>query len=133
MGKGFLATVALASAVCMPCSSQPKSDGLISIPNAAATGETYHGLTDSARSYYLSGLLDGFFGSPLLAGNENLATALHECLLQFHTVQIVAIVDKYIADNPALWHHSMHMLALDALEPSCPEFVALQKKVFKTR
>jgi hypothetical protein len=114
------------------CGAPPAlAQGGVAIPHSAFTGETYRNLDNVSRAYYLAGLVDGLLGAPLLAGNARLAETLHECLLQFHPAQTVAIVDKYIADHPADWQLDMHILALQALRAVCPSFESEFRRSFQ--
>jgi hypothetical protein len=40
----------------------------------------------------------------------------------FPSVEIEALVDKYLADHPALWRKGMHALAANAITDSCPDY-----------
>lgn len=98
------------------------------VPHGAYTGLEYRQRTEDERSYYLAGLWDGLLAAPLFGADEKLSESFHQCLLQFKTAQLLAIVDKHLADHPVQWQQDMQALALSALRESCPAFEADNKK-----
>ena len=80
------------------------------------------------------GLVDGLLGAAQFGGEENLAVAFSKCLNGMTSIEIEALVDKYLADHPALWRRGMHALVANAITESCPEYSKeLQKSDFWRR
>jgi hypothetical protein len=94
----------------------------VSMPPAAESGTTYRELDATTRGWYVRGLVDGFLGAAQFGGDENLVTAFSRCLNGMTSVEIEALVDKYLAEHPALLHKGMHALAANAITDSCPEY-----------
>jgi hypothetical protein len=112
-------------AVVLACSALLASTAFaqsISMPPAAESGTTYRELDATTRGWYVRGLVDGFLGAAQFGGDENLLVAFSKCLSGMNSVEIEALVDKYLADHPALWHKGMHALAANAITDSCPEY-----------
>ena len=105
----------------------------VSVPKGAYDGLTYRQLSEHARAFYVSGLWDGFLMAPAFGGDEKLAKALHECFVQITQEQLLAIVDKYLADHPERWQWDMHGLALAALDPVCPAYSAESTKYWHAK
>jgi hypothetical protein len=120
--RRFLIAVLLCESAALSLSPLVLAQDAVAIPHSAYTGEIYRNLDTVSRGFYLAGLVDGLLGAPLLGANEHLTETLHNCVLQFHPAQTVAIVDKYIADHPADWQFDMHILTVEALQAVCPGF-----------
>src|SRR5271170_2612180 len=120
--RTLIAALMLCSAAGASGSPPAMAQDTVAIPHSAFTGETYRSLDNVSRGFYVAGLVDGLLGAPLLGAGAHLTETLHQCLLQFHPAQTVAIVDKYIADHPTDWQLDMHILALQALRGVCPTF-----------
>ena len=81
------------------------------------TGNAFRRSPVSQRTGYAIGLVSGLsvakFQGPEATG------ILVECLKGMTYGQLLAIIEKYIADNPAEWHHHMNQIANDALVGAC--------------
>jgi|HubBroStandDraft_3_1064219.scaffolds.fasta_scaffold203663_2 hypothetical protein len=94
----------------------------VTMPPAAETGSTYRDLDATTRGWYIRGLVDGYLGAAQFGGDENLVAAFAKCLNGMTSIEIEALVDKYLADHPAQLHKGMHALAANAITDSCPEY-----------
>jgi len=94
----------------------------VAMPPSAESGTTYRELDSTTRGWYVRGLVDGFLGAAQFGGDENLVAAFSKCLDGLTSVEIEALVDKYLADHPALLRKGMHALAANAITDSCPEY-----------
>ena len=90
------------------------------VPNAFMTGQEYLALSESSRTAYVMGLLDGIFVGPLFGASEARVKALHNCLQEHNNVQIAAILSKYIQDQPERWHDGAHVLFYSRMLELCP-------------
>jgi len=93
----------------------------------AVTGNDWRAMSAPARTAYVTGVVDNFVdvGTAIRTlvpaekrtASEKMVVAFEECIS--HTPrppsQLVAIVDKYIKDNPANWHGRMSGLVFEAL------------------
>jgi hypothetical protein len=94
----------------------------ITMPPAAESGTSYRELDSTTRGWYVRGLVDGFLGAAQFGGDENLVVAFSKCLDGMTSIEIEALVDKYLAEHPALLRKGMHALAANAITESCPEY-----------
>jgi hypothetical protein len=94
----------------------------ITMPPAAESGTSYRELDSTTRGWYVRGLVDGFLGAAQFGGDENLVVAFSKCLDGMTSIEIEALVDKYLAEHPAQLHKGMHALAANAITESCPEY-----------
>ena len=103
-------------------------------PAAAMTGNEWRDLPVAARTSYVTGVVDNLvdFGAAVRSlvpaekrtASEKMLVSFEECIAKTPrpTTQLVAIVDKYIKDNPAQWHTRMSGLVFEALR--CRETAA---------
>jgi len=87
--------------------------------SAFLTGSAYDDLPVSERYGYAMGMIDGLFVSSLLTGSDGNLETLNGCLHGMNNKQVVAILDKYLRDNPKHWQEPMNLLALTALRETC--------------
>jgi hypothetical protein len=111
--------VAFAGSLFLCCAALAQT---ITMPTAAESGTSYRELDATTRGWYVRGLVDGFLGAAQFGGDENLVGAFSKCLGGMTSVEIEALVDKYLADHPALWRKGMHALAANAITDSCPDY-----------
>lgn len=83
------------------------------------TGNEYRALAYSEKRGYAMGFLDGVFISPLYGASKQRLRTVEQCTVGMTNDQMVAILDKWLADNPGRWHESMISLAFGALRDSC--------------
>ena len=94
---------------------------------AAMTGNEWRALPVAARSSYVTGVVDNLvdFGAAVRSlvpaekrtASEKMLVSFEECIAKTPRPpsQLVAIVDKYIKDNPTQWHGRMSGLVFEAL------------------
>src|SRR3989304_4019674 len=95
---------------------------------AALSGSEYRTLSDSSKFFYVAGVLDGWGNviGVMDGAKEKSRTVDH----MFGTIircaagrmphgQVRAIVDKFVADNPAKWHLQMEGLVWEAMWEAC--------------
>lgn len=103
---------------------------LAPIPPASAeavTGNDWRALPASAKTAYVSGVVDNLvdFGAAVRSlvpaekrtGSEKMLVSFEECIAKTPRPpsQLVAIVDKYVKENPGQWHARMSGLVFEAL------------------
>ncbi len=89
------------------------------VPKGFLTGQAYLERSQNERTAYVMGVVDGFAFSPALLGSSECAGALQRCLVGRNNVQLTAIVDKHIRDNPANWHWQANAMIHSALFAQC--------------
>ena len=96
-------------------------------PASAVSGNEWRALPMAARTSYVTGVVDNLvdFGAAVRSlvpaekrtASEKMLVSFEECIVRTPRPpsQLVAIVDKYIRDNPAQWHGRMSGLVFEAL------------------
>ena len=84
-------------------------------------GSAYRLLAPGERLAYVSGAVDGIFFSPTFGGDERKLRALSSCLGSMTNNQLLAIVDTYVGDHPAVRDHLMNEIEFNALADACRE------------
>ena len=96
-------------------------------PASAVSGNEWRALPMAARTSYVTGVVDNLvdFGAAVRSlvpaekrtASEKMLVSFEECIAKTPrpTTQLVAIVDKYIKDNPGQWHARMSGLVFEAL------------------
>jgi hypothetical protein len=107
---------------------------LLPSPAGAMTGNDWRALPASAKTAYVSGVVDNFvdFGAAVRSlvpaekrsASEKMLVSFEDCIAKTPRPpsQLVAIVDKYVKGNPAHWHARMSGLVFEALR--CKEGAA---------
>ena len=86
---------------------------------AYLTGNEYVQLLPGLRSVYVAGFLTGLnFGYSIERDSMNV-DAVNGCIKDVPSDQLMAIVDDYIAQNPAYRDWYMSMLAFNAIHAAC--------------
>jgi len=94
----------------------------------AISGNEWKQLSQTARVYYVMGVLDGWdnLGNLISRTNPNQQLSvvtnhakLVNCVAGMTHSQIAAIVQKYMENNPARWHSAMTLLVWLALYEVC--------------
>lgn len=85
------------------------------------TGSTYEALTEFERGQYLQGAIDGMIIGSLASGDRQRGEQLGRCISGMLSNQVLAIVDKYMADNPAQWDQRMNLLTYNAMQGACAQ------------
>jgi len=101
---------------------------------AAVTGNDWRALPEAARASYVTGVVDNLvdFGAAVRSlvpaekrtASEKMLVSFEDCIAKTPRPpsQLVAIVEKYIKDNPGQWHTRMSGLVFEALR--CKETAA---------
>ena len=96
-------------------------------PASAMTGNEWRALPTAARTSYVTGVVDNLvdFGAAVRSlvpaekrtASEKMLVSFEECIVRTPRppCQLVAIVVKYVKDNPAQWHGRMSGLVFEAL------------------
>ena len=91
----------------------------VEIKTGFLSGSSYKELPDVGKRGYVMGFTDGIFVSPLYGAPKKNILPLERCVVGMSAGQIVAIVEKWLADNPGRWHEQMNTLAFDAIQEAC--------------
>ena len=113
-------TMACAALLLALTAGHVAATGDILVPNGFLTGQKFLDASETTRTAYSAGLVDGFLGSALLGGPNETAHLLHDCLGDMRNDQVSAIFEKYLRDNPAQWTWGMTVIGNQALRDICP-------------
>jgi Rap1a immunity proteins len=103
----------------------------------AVTGNDWRALPASAKTAYVSGVVDNLvdFGTAVRSlvpvekrsGSERMLVRFEDCIAKTPRPpsQLVAIVDKYVKENPGQWHARMSGLVFEALR--CKDSTAVSR------
>ena len=91
----------------------------VNVNPGLVTGNIYRGLTQELKIMYVTGLLDGMYATPMFSTINNKEEWLVDCMEGINTLQVMAIFDNYLEDNPLTWRRGMNRTAYTALWDSC--------------
>ncbi|WP_140637402.1 Rap1a/Tai family immunity protein [Methylibium rhizosphaerae] len=108
--------------LCVACvfgaaNAAPKTP--VSIKSGFHTGSSFRELSSVAKRSYVAGFVDGALVAPLLDAPKGEIRWLERCVTGMTDDQLVAIVEKWLSENPVRWHESMNILAFVALKEGC--------------
>ncbi|MBB3048972.1 hypothetical protein FHR99_003246 [Litorivivens lipolytica] len=90
------------------------------IDPAFTSGNRYQSLTSAEQMGYVAGVVDGLKLAPTLSADKADMNWFRTCIDDMVATQIKAIVDKFLAENPARWHQGMHTTIYASLVGVCP-------------
>jgi hypothetical protein len=93
------------------------------IEHGFLTGNDYLQKSETERHGYVMGLLDGLFASATIGSDSAVLARIKSCTLGMKSNQIMAILDKYLRDNPQIWHQDADVLFLQSLFRACPKVI----------
>ncbi|AOK59169.1 hypothetical protein WM29_08595 [Burkholderia ubonensis] len=108
-------------AASVACEAQNMSPRIF-VPGGFVDGSAYQRFSSLERQRYLEGVFDGIFYAPVIAMKDlPRAVKLHDCAVNhgMTNVQMAAIVDKYMNDNPERWGDPMTNNAYTAMVQAC--------------
>ncbi len=85
------------------------------------TGNSFRAATDNEKIGYAMGFIDGVFVAPIFAAPIKEIKWVEKCVDGMTNKQVVAILNKFLDDNPARWHEPMNILAWAAIKTVCKE------------
>jgi len=100
------------------CYAEPKHP--VEIKKGFLTGNSFRELSYAGKRGYAMGFLDGAFMSPIFDAPKKELRWIETCVVGMTDEQVVAILDKFLANNPARWHEQMNILAWAAMKEGCP-------------
>jgi hypothetical protein len=83
------------------------------------TGNSYQQLNNTGKKGYAMGFYNGLLMAPAFGAHKEETKWVEECVSLTGDGQIVAIIDKFLQENPARWHEPMNILSYAALKASC--------------
>jgi hypothetical protein len=89
--------------------------------SALVTGNKYQEIGEIARTFYVMGSVEGILFEAARLKFKPDGVVLGGCLSGKTGRQLTAIVDKYTAAHPELWHRPMSTLIYSAVLGGCQE------------
>lgn len=83
------------------------------------TGNIYKEFSYSEQRGYIIGYFDGLLASPLLHRSNVESDDLESCIRKMTDTQLLAMVDKYMTENPDKWHMPMNILMWSMIQDTC--------------
>ena len=127
----MIGTVMLAILTSVAVFAQPTS---VTAQRSGIMGNDYQQFTGDMKLGYAMGLFHGLIVATIVVANPDPSlpftataatpqpppgTMLYNCLRGMTNGQVQAILDKYLADHPAEWHHQLADIATNALVLPC--------------
>lgn len=106
-------------AALIPTQVAAEKETRVSVVGGFIKDNDYRALSVQSKSTYAMGFLDGILASPLFSGAQSEMSQIENCTSGMTTNQIVAILDKWLENNPAKWQQPMNILATLALQDGC--------------
>lgn len=85
------------------------------------TGNTFRSLGSVEKLGYAKGFIDGVLVAPLFGAPKVELLRTEQCVVGMTDEQVVAILNKFLADNPGRWQEQMNALSYSALKSACGE------------
>jgi Rap1a immunity proteins len=112
---------ALIALICLIGANAPNRT--VEVLNGYSDVTDYRKDAEWARGRYVTGVIDGLFVATSLGASEKATRALKTCLNGVNSVQLTAIVDKYINDHPESWQFGTQMMVFQAMDKFCPAMI----------
>ena len=90
--------------------------GLVQVMSGFLTGNDYRERSDDMKNGYAMGFVNGLHMAPALDAPRTKMRWVEECFVGMTSEQIVAILDKFLNENPARRHEPMNILYLCCVE-----------------
>lgn len=78
------------------------------VPNGHVTGARYMKLTADEQRAFVIGVIGGLLAAGPMGGDQSKVLRLESCLLQMEATQLVAMVNKWVSENPSRWHNGLN-------------------------
>lgn len=93
----------------------------VEIHNGFLTGEEFLNMSDSEKRAFSMGTINGMLLAPFLGAPKERMSRIESCVEGMTGLQVAAILEKYLRDNPSRWHETPHSPMWAALVDACPE------------
>lgn len=106
----------------LACAAMAHAAGSVNVPRGYMSGNAYQGFSDLEKRRYVTGVVDGLLMAPIMAMRDTpRAIRLQSCEInhQITDNQLVAIVNKYMAEHPESWGDDMAGLVFRAIRAAC--------------
>jgi hypothetical protein len=89
--------------------------------NGFLTGKLFQGGSQSLRTAYVIGVLDGFTYAPAFGAPDAKAAKLQRCIGTLHAdaKQMGTMIDQYLSAHPEALNQKMQPIVLSAMRQAC--------------
>lgn len=115
----FLAACAFSSMAWMSPASAQCPTGPVTLRNMYLKAQDLKGHSETSLSSYSFGFLNGLFVSPIAGGSQECLDKLFACVEGRNSLQLAAILRKYLADHPEEWHLGASTVTFNAFLSPC--------------
>ena len=91
----------------------------VAIKRGFFTGNDFLQLSQDDKRDYVIGMTDGLLLAPIFGAPKAEMKWVEDCLTDMNNVQISAILEFFLKNNPARWHQQMNILTFVALKENC--------------
>jgi hypothetical protein len=99
------------------CYSEPEQ--IVEIKFGFLTGNQFRELSYAQKCGYAMGFVDGVLVSPMFDAPKKELEWIEGCVTGMRERQVLAILEKFLNENPARWHEQMNVLAWVAMKEAC--------------
>jgi uncharacterized membrane protein YciS (DUF1049 family) len=92
------------------------ADQGVLIHNGFLTGQNYIKMSELQKRAYVMGAIDGILICPLFGAPKEKLRWFEAYVENMTDEQVVAILSKYLEDNPGIWHDSLHTHIYNAIK-----------------
>jgi hypothetical protein len=98
-----------------PLFAEERVERVVGIQDGFVRGKEYLEFSQREQCAYAAGIIDGMLLSPLFGASKEELRWLDEGILGRGNVEIAAIIERYLEDNPARQHESLHTIVYSTL------------------
>ena len=85
------------------------------------TGNRFRELTRIEKMYYVMGRHDAMCAASMFGAPDSFVIEVVSCMKDMDSLQLAAIVEKYLDDHPEKWHLGMNTLIFPAFRDVCED------------
>jgi len=89
-------------------------------PSSYGKTKEFNDFSAAEKNAYSVGFINGLAVSGVIGADPKRLAILESCIHPMDSTQVAAILDKYIKDQPELWHEPLAMNSYNALLGACP-------------
>lgn len=84
------------------------------------TGNSFRELNTESQQLYVVGVVEGMILAPFFSKPGAHLEWIGRCTREWSDRQVLAVVHKWMNNNPERWHEAMNVLVWTAMREACP-------------
>lgn len=120
-GLGSKVAVTVLVLLCFVGTGITAKDGVM-VYSGVYDGNFYLQQDEPSKLQYITGVYDGIQLAPLFGAPEDNMGWVYKCCVGMTNLQLKAIVERFMKDNPQRWHDQMNILVYSALIDACKKY-----------